>query len=70
VRGGPNLWTKCLGGCGMHAADAGCTRPLRKACGADAMRQAEESSSTLVESQAFSRRGKKRGLSGRKCTRF
>jgi hypothetical protein len=44
----------------MHADDAECTRLLRKACAADAMRQAEESSGALVESQAFSRRGKAR----------
>jgi hypothetical protein len=50
---GPKLWPKCLGGCGMHAADAECTRLLRKARGADAMRQAEESSGALAESQAF-----------------
>jgi hypothetical protein len=42
----------------MHEADAECTRLLRKACGADAMRQAEESGGALVKSQAFSRRGK------------
>jgi hypothetical protein len=53
----------------MHAANVACTRLMRKACGADAMRQAEESSGVLVESQAFLGAGK-RGLSGGKCTRF
>jgi hypothetical protein len=50
-------------------ANAECTRSLRKACGADVMRQAEESGGALAESQAFLGKGK-RGLSGRKCTRF
>jgi hypothetical protein len=36
----PKLWPKCLGGCGMRAAEV-------KACGA------EESSGALAESQAF-----------------
>jgi hypothetical protein len=42
---------------------------MRNARGADAMRQAEESSGALVESQAFLGAGKC-GLSGRECTRF
>ena len=49
----PKLWPKCLGECGMHAAEAESMRLLRKARGADAVRQAEESSGALAESQAF-----------------
>jgi hypothetical protein len=65
-------WRKCVGGQSFGRnvwMDAECTRLLRKACGADAMRQAEESSGVLAESQAFLSTGK-RGLSGHECTKF
>jgi hypothetical protein len=53
----------------MHAAEAESMRLLRKARGADPVRQAEESSGALAESQAFLSAGK-RGLSGRECTKL
>jgi hypothetical protein len=61
----PLWWRKCVGA----KALAEMFGWMRNALRADAMRQAEESSGALAESQAFLSAGK-RGLSGCECTKF